>query len=529
MLVLGLALILVLPLVANEAEPARPTLPDLVDWVLLSPQPASDDIMNDEIPHALVMNDTIVVLWETDYTHWPNPDGTQPIEYPENEDVQLRFITDGQLGPLVNVSSYETRTEGYGHRPAMILFDDHLYVWWNSHAWSDGDIFQVVLRVYDPATGTWDDPRPISEAPEGGIAAGASAAVHDGRLWFAWQARYPLEDENATDPGLEIYGRWTDGDTWGPVVLISNGSPGQDTEPSVTSSAGELHVAWSHDDPVTPGNADIHHVVMDAQGVWGLQTEGLGNGPGRNEKKVSMMDWNGTPVLLWQSDGINLRGQVYSDVMLMLYRDGEWGAPLLVSPTGRDSGNVVPTGEIFRDLLYIAWATGDDGISIGEDLDVVVRDFDGERFGDVVGLSPSDTHVDDNPSDDGSVDLFVFQGNLYAVFDSIFSPITDGPNKDVVLRYVGYDADADGTDDAEDAFPLDPREQVDSDGDGVGDNADAYPNDRNRWEKEDGGGDTGLLAGDVCAIVGLLFVIAVPLLLILGMHISQKRQRKGKR
>ncbi|UCC93677.1 MAG: hypothetical protein JSW25_03160, partial [Thermoplasmata archaeon] len=347
-MVMGLVLVLViiLPLAAMEGEPASETLPELVEWRNLSPQPSNTDIMNDEIPHATILGDSMVFLWETDYTHWPNPDGSQPIEYPEDEDVQLRFLTDGELSPITNVSTLDTIPEGYGHRPAMTVFQDKLYVWWNSHAWSGADIFQVVLRVYDPETGTWDDPRPISEAPEGGIAAGASAAVFGDRLWFAWQARYPLE-ENETDPGLEIYGRWTDGTEWGPVVHISNGLPGQDTEPSVISSDGKLHVAWGHDDPVTPGNADIHHVTMDAEGHWSPVNEGLGNGIGRNEKKVSMLDWNGTPVIVWQSDGINQRGQVYSDVMVMLLEDGDWSPARLVSPPGKDSGNVVPSAAVF--------------------------------------------------------------------------------------------------------------------------------------------------------------------------------------
>ena len=46
MLVSGLVLVLILPLFAMEAEPAEVTLPDLVEWTNLSPQPASSDIMN---------------------------------------------------------------------------------------------------------------------------------------------------------------------------------------------------------------------------------------------------------------------------------------------------------------------------------------------------------------------------------------------------------------------------------------------------------------------------------------------------
>jgi hypothetical protein len=90
-------LVLILPLTAMEGDTANETLPELVEWMNVSPQPPNPDIMNDEIPHATILGDSMVFLWETDYTHWPNPDGTQPVEYPEDEDIQLRFLTDGEL------------------------------------------------------------------------------------------------------------------------------------------------------------------------------------------------------------------------------------------------------------------------------------------------------------------------------------------------------------------------------------------------------------------------------------------------
>jgi hypothetical protein len=516
---------LALPALSTVVSPAEPTLPDLVDFVTVSRQPASEDIMNDEIPTALVMGDTVVFLWETDYTHWPNPDGSSPIEYPENEDVQVRFWTDGEFSDIINVSTVDTIPEGYGHHPRMTAYDGKLYVFWNSHAWTPNGAFGVVLRVYDPATGTWDGPREISETPEGGIAAGGVGTVHDGKLWVAWQGRSPTTGNvSVDDPDIEVLVRWFDGERWGPVTNVSGGTPGKDTEPAIISIGEELHVAWNHDDPVKPGNADIHHRVMGADGTWGEMTDGLGLGPSRNDKKVSLVDWNGTPVLLWQSDGINLRGQVYSDVALSVMGEDRWGPALVINPSGQDAGNVVPNAAVLDDRLYIAWATSDDGITLGKDLDVVMRDFDGQRFGDIVVLSPSDSHVDENPSDDGSVDLFVLGGNLYAVFDAIFSPVTDGPNKDIVLRYVGYDLDGDGTVDVSDAFPQDPDEWADSDGDGVGDNRDAYPHDRTRWEAEGDDPNGGRVPGDWCVVVGLVVAIAVPFLLLLGLHLGQGRK-----
>jgi hypothetical protein len=199
--------------------------------------------------------------------------------------------------------------------------------------------------------------------------------------------------------------------------------------------------------------------------------------------------------------------------MLMVYEDDTWGPPRVVNPPGRNTGNVVPHAISFRDDLYIAWSTGDDGISIGTDLDVVMREFDGQRFGDIVPLSPDDTHVNQNPSDDGSVSLAIFEGNLYAVFDAIFSPVTDGPNKDVLFRYIGYDLDGDDHDDGVDAFPRDPAEWDDTDGDGVGDNRDAYPTDPDRWKKDGDGEEKPGLTTITAGIAGIFVVAAIGYLL----------------
>jgi hypothetical protein len=50
------------------------------------------------------------------------------------------------------------------------------------------------------------------------------------------------------------------------------------------------------------------------------------------------------------------------------------------------------------------------------------------------------------------------------------------------------DADGDGVDDVDDAFPYDPNETIDTDGDGVGDNADTFPYNPNESADSDGDG-----------------------------------------
>ncbi len=496
---------------AGPTRAAEPTVRDLVEYVLLSPQPASADIMNDEGTYATVLGDQLVVLWETDYTHWLNPDGTSPVEYPENEDIQVRFLRDGEWTEVFNVSTEGLPFDGYGHHPGMVVFQGKLHVYWNSHAWSENESYSVVIRVYDPASDTWDEPRTLVDTPVNCLDAAASVAVHEGRLWWAWQSRRPPPD-NGTDPGMEVLSRWYDGSRWGPVVSLSRGTPGADTEPSVCVSGGTVHVAWSHDDPLTPGNPDIHYCHLLPGGGWSDLTERLGNGPDRGDKKVRLFEWNNNLGLIWQSDGISQHGRIFSDVMLNLKQDGGWGSPRIVSVPDREKGNTNPVAEVYRDRLYIAWTTNDDGITTGTDRDVVMRDYDGERFGDIVCLSPEDTQIGPNLSDDGSVDLVVFEGNLYAAFDAIYSPVTDGLNKDILFRYVGYDLDGDGHDDGADEFPRDPDEHLDTDGDGVGDNADAFPSDPTRWELEvygDGDEDGYMPLVIASAVAFILVLLAV--------------------
>ena len=521
------SLVLLVSSMGGQVQAAERTPSALVRFVDLSARGAAD-IMNDEAPHLAVLGDDLVVCWETDYTHWANPDGTPPTEEPNNEDAQVRILHGGVWGPAVNISTQGLAIDGYAHHPRMAVYDGRLYVFWNSHAWSPNSAYSVVVRPYDPATGTWGDATRIVDTPDGGLDAGATATVHDGLLYFAWQSvREGAMNESGA--GIEVLARSYDGHVWGPVMPVSQGVKGPDTEPSLASVGGVLHAAWMHDDPVHPGNADIWWSSLLPNGSWAAPTPDLGFGDLRNDKKANLIVWGDSLALLWEADGFTPRGEVFSDIVLRLYSGGAWGAAVQVSPTDRYAGNNVPAGAVYRDRLYVAWSSNDDSLALGNDTDIVMRDYDGERLGAIVALSPDDTWMEGHPSDDGAVDLAVYNGSLYAAWDAIFSPVIDGLEKDVLLRYVGYDYDGDGHDDGVDAVPTDPAEWQDSDGDGHGDLSDAYPNDPLRWEKETDGGGGGDGGGIPTATVMAVVAAAVVVVLVAAIvYLARSRPpRKG--
>jgi len=521
---IALLLTLALASLAPALDAAEQTPQSILRFVDISP-PLPGDVMNDETPHLAVLGDDLVACWESDYTHWAGSGGEPPVEDPLNEDAQVRILHNGTWGPIFNVSTDGLSANGYAHHTRMAVHDGRLYVFWNSHSLSPDDSFSVVMRAYDPATGTWGAAARIVDTPPNGLDAGGSGASHDGRLWVAWQS-VRRDANNTTVPGgIEIMARWFDGATWGPEMPVSQGEPGPDTEPSILSVGGVLHVAWMHDDPERPGNADVHWSRLLPNGSFSAPTTDLGYGAERNDKKPKLVAWDGRAALLWQSDGIDMRGQLYGDIVLRAFDGGAWGAAVQVTPVGRYASNTNPAAAELGGRLYIAWSSNDDAYAVGSDADAVMRDYDGERLGSIVLLSPVDMKVGETSPDDGSVDLVAHKGRLYAAWDAIHSTVADGPEKDILFRYVGYDLDADGHDDQQDAFPDNASEWADTDGDGHGDNSDKYPDDRTRWEDypDDADGDG---PGAVVTVAVLIVVAAA--IIVLGMLLSARKGRPGR-
>lgn len=89
---------------------------------------------------------------------------------------------------------------------------------------------------------------------------------------------------------------------------------------------------------------------------------------------------------------------------------------------------------------------------------------------------------------------------VHAEFNGPFYAVGTTPDS-TKIRYFDLDADGDGVNDRNDAFPNDATQSTDSDDDGYGDNpsganADAFPNDATQWSDADGDGYGDNVAGN---------------------------------
>lgn len=109
--------------------------------------------------------------------------------------------------------------------------------------------------------------------------------------------------------------------------------------------------------------------------------------------------------------------------------DAKWGDFVEVSsPTDNGDDKDVDFIE-FQDLLYMAWDSEDDTITNGTDRDIVLRTYDGLNFGPIVELSTiGDTGQDFLPQ------LEVFNDKLYVVWETRDPITSDGTDMDIVYR-----------------------------------------------------------------------------------------------
>jgi hypothetical protein len=91
-----------------------------------------------------------------------------------------------------------------------------------------------------------------------------------------------------------------------------------------------------------------------------------------------------------------------------------WGPEAVISNTSTESdGEYGPVFTVFKERMYVAWESMDPAITDGDDLDIVIRWFDGEKWGPYIELSPpADTFQDD------AVNLVVYKDKLYAVWSA---------------------------------------------------------------------------------------------------------------
>ncbi len=213
--------------------------------------------------------------------------------------------------PAANVS----RSPGVSNHPALAAGGDGtLHALWEDL--SPGNY--EVMYASRPPGGDWSEPENVSRN-EGGSFRPAIVAAADGSLYAVWH------DDTPGDYDIFFAEKPAGGD-WSAPANISN-NPGWSFHPEIALAAdGTLHVAW-HDNQA--GNWEILYASRPPGGRW---SEPL------NLSQDSETSWfvalalepSGTLDAAW----VNGAGPDRRVLLASRSLDGDWSAPVVISPPG---------------------------------------------------------------------------------------------------------------------------------------------------------------------------------------------------
>jgi hypothetical protein len=210
---------------------------------------------------------------------------------------------------------------------------------------------------------------------------GPKMAEYDGEMWVIWQS----SDENITTGGdADVVVRMFDGEKWHRIIELSEyGDDDEDDIPQIIAYGGKLYAIWSRGD--------------------GRATAG-------GHSELVYREFDGT----------------------------EWGPITRFSGTKEDGLNTYERCVVYDGRLYVFWKTTDPNVCnhatwLGRDLDIVYTSFDGDRWAPIVEITDSD-----NDYEDWSVDVTVFRGMLYVIWDS-WDPTISGIVGNVDVAYRAFD------------------------------------------------------------------------------------------
>ncbi len=211
---------------------------------------------------------------------------------------------------------------------------------------------------------------------------GPKMSEYNGEMWVIWQS----SDENITTGGdSDVVVRKFDGEKWHRIIELSEaGDTDEDDIPQIIAFGDKLYAIWSKGD--------------------GRATAGG-----------------------------------HSELVYREYDGTEWGPVTRFSGPKEDGLNTYERCVVYEGRLYVFWKTTDPSYCnhatwpTDRDLDIVYTSFDGDHWAPIVEITDSD-----NDLEDWSVDVTVFRGLLYVIWDS-WDPSITGILGNVDVAYRAFD------------------------------------------------------------------------------------------
>jgi len=234
----------------------------------------------------------------------------------------------------------------------------------------------------------------------------ATTAVFNGRMYVAW------ETSERNNVGTMIYVRSMKDDDWGPISAVAGVEDGViDNEPAMAVFNGNLYLAWQHS-----GGDDTDIMCKELSGdTWsdcGYVSPQYNYGI---DSLPSLIAYKGYLYAVWSTRSTTTGKDPNGDVVIRHYDGVEWSDNITIvnrfPVNGYDDQAKLA---VYNDNLVVTWVTRDDKIKSGNNIDIVLREFDGENWGLFHAVSPPG-----GPNDDCSYpSVAVYSGKLYIAWQA---------------------------------------------------------------------------------------------------------------
>jgi len=222
---------------------------------------------------------------------------------------------------------------------------------------------------------------------------GPKMAEYNGEMWVIWES----SDQNITTGGdSDVVVRMFDGVDWHRIIELS--TPGDDDEddiPQIIHFQDKLYAIWSRGDgrATSGGNSELVYRAWNGT-EWSPIQRISGpkeNGLNTYERCVVYKDHL---YVVWKStdpDHCNYQGGRDLDIVYAAFDGVKWTRPKEITASTNDAEDWSVDVVVFNGLLYVIWDTWETDLTVSlGNVDVVYRYFDGANWGAVRNLSPSE-------------------------------------------------------------------------------------------------------------------------------------------
>lgn len=410
-----------------------------------------------EGPFLAAFNNKLFAAWATD--------DPQLITGGPDMDVVVRSYDGTTWSPAVNLSPGPSQDNMTDTEVLMQVYHGKLWVIWSAgHDEGVEGLTNLTYRTTDDGV-TWSALGRISPTVTNGINTYLRTEVFQGRLYFVWKTTDSHITAGRPPPtkDLDIVSRWYDGDTnsWGNFTEITDPANGTlDWFADIKAFQGKLYVAWqaSPYDPyaIIPnfGKSDILMRVFDGNS-WGPITVPSAEADlreGNIEDSLPIFSIYRNPItgleelyLVWMRGESAERnnGNTDYDVAYRMFNGAAWTTTRYLTEPNDTDDDMFPCLQEYNGVLYAFWISGVNTTVVGGNDkitliatygDLVYRAYNGRDWSAIKEITHN-AYLDNvsHPS------CAVFNGRLFAAWESPTNLPVGGPAWDVAVRNIDFD------------------------------------------------------------------------------------------